>query len=157
MTNFLGQKISFGNRHGQNFCYAKTTSSPCFFGFSNRHNMVKAFLLRSKFTNSLREQLRCRRTFWRFALKTVCDRHVFFGGILCGFLKAQAKLLFCCLEGLFNSKFIINLKIPWLLSRYFIKSFTRFFSKNRGVLGQSPRSYLLYTKKCNKFTYNMLL
>ena len=32
MTNFLGQKISFGNRHGQNFCYAKTTSSPCFFG-----------------------------------------------------------------------------------------------------------------------------
>ena len=76
---FHGQEISFGNRHGQNFCYAKTTSSPCFFGFSNRHNMVKAFLLRSKFTNSLREQLRCRRTFWRFALKTVCDRPVFFG------------------------------------------------------------------------------
>ena len=35
-ASLLGQEICFANRHGQNFCYAKTTSSPCFFGFSNR-------------------------------------------------------------------------------------------------------------------------
>ena len=127
--SLLGQEICFANRHGQNFCYAKTTSSPCFFGFSNRRIMVKAFSLCSKFTNSLREQLRCRRTFWRFALKTVCDRPVFFGvhtlrfskGLTETFIKTQLHCVFRI--DIINYSQNTMAK-PW----YFIESFTRFFS-----------------------------
>ena len=107
--------------------------------------MVKAFSLCSKFTNSLREQLRCRRTFWRVALKTVCDRPVFFGvhtlrfskGLTETFIKTQLHCVFRI--DIINYSQNTMAK-PW----YFIESFTRFFSKNRRC-GRSPRSLRSFT------------
>ena len=48
-----------------------------------------------------------------------------------------------------ENNFIFNTKIPWQQPWDFIKSFTQFFSKNCGVLGQSPKVFSLL-KLCNK-------
>ena len=75
----------------------------------------------------------------------------------------------------FNNELIFNVKMlsfkpsPWEesllspvlyliqkyrdLSRYFTKSFTRFFSKNRGVLGQSPKVFLRFFNVFNVYFF----
>ena len=117
LTNFLGQEIFFGNRHGQNFCYAKTTSLLCFFGFSNRRIYLCGSLkVGSKLLVKYRDKLRYFGTNYKFAVSKPSppQKREGFKSIINGFPKNAMKL-------------------------HFDKSFCPFFSKTGGVLGRSPK------------------